>query len=278
MGEAVKWGHNQLLIDLAQHLEAGGKMVFRDRQIGPAGSPRPDVLSINKSYTRWSPVAYEVKVSRSDFLSDVTSGKWSQYLAAAAAVTFAVPKGLVTKAEMPEKAGLIVRHENVWRHVKRPTFEPIQNLDRDIWLSLLMSYDRFGKQAAIKPRPADFTLAAQKRHELGEKIKDFLQDDSSARYRVQCQEDRARNLVADAERRAAAIVEKAKSENPIVLESVRAVLQQYGIQLNGYFIESQMERLLRGIKEKFDTDARIVEARQHILKAAQAVGCDEPQY
>lgn len=115
----MAWDHDELAEDLAQHLIAPNRMVWTDMQMGPSGSPRPDVYTMEKSYSRPRPVSYEIKVSRSDFLSDVNAAKWQKYLDFSGGVIFAVPKGLITKAEVPFECGLIVRNENGWKTLKR---------------------------------------------------------------------------------------------------------------------------------------------------------------
>lgn len=135
----MKWSHDGLAHDLAQHLRADPTaMVWEDMQMGPMGSPRPDVYLIHKRYSRFTPIAYEVKVSVSDFRSDVTAGKWQSYLQYASAVVFAVPAGLVTKADIPDGCGLIVRHDNMWRHVKKPTLQRIETLPHEAWMKMLI--------------------------------------------------------------------------------------------------------------------------------------------
>ena len=70
-----KWGHDELAKDLAQHLACSNdRMIWLDMQLGPSGSPRPDVFTAPKSYSGFKPIAYECKVSVSDFRSDITSG------------------------------------------------------------------------------------------------------------------------------------------------------------------------------------------------------------
>lgn len=120
-----KWGHDELLRDLADHLGAPDRMLWMDMQLGPSGSPRPDVFTLQKSYTKPKPMAYEIKVSVSDFRSDVTAGKWHSYLDYAAGVYFCVPQGMVSKADIPTGAGLMVRGENGWRAVKKPTLQRV---------------------------------------------------------------------------------------------------------------------------------------------------------
>lgn len=267
------WTHNGLLRDLADHCRQQGRLVFTDQLMGPAGSCRPDVLAINKSYTRWNPTVYEIKVSRSDFLSDVKSGKWAKYYDAASAVSFAVPAGLVKKTEVPEKAGLIIRHDNAWRYAKKPTIEPIDNLDRFLWMALVMQLDGWNKQGNIRPREADFSRAAERRHELGEQIRAFLNDSGGAEHRVKQLVSAAECQLENAKVRADDLREKAKQDNPLVLDAVKKVFAEYGVTYQtGYGISSQLERMMDGLKQRFDADERLSTAKKHIRQAADAIG------
>ncbi len=148
----MTWGHNALAADLADHLRGGDRLVWTDMQIGPSGSPRPDVYTVPKVYSRFTPIAYEVKVSTSDFRRDVTAGKWQAYLKYASAVIFAVPAGLVGKADIPPGCGLIVRHDAVWRTAKGPTLGHCDTLPREAWMKLLLDG---AERAATRTRARD---------------------------------------------------------------------------------------------------------------------------
>lgn len=131
------WGHDALAADLANHLRGGGRMVWENMQLGPSGSPRPDVYSIARSYTRPSPIAYEVKISRSDFLKDTGAAKWSRYLDYAGGVMFACPAGLLAPADLPAGTGLMVRGDG-WRVLRAPRLQSFDTMPRDAWLKLLI--------------------------------------------------------------------------------------------------------------------------------------------
>lgn len=133
--------HDALAEDLAAHLAGYSvpMVVWTDMQLGPAGSARPDVYAIEKTYTALRARVFEVKVSRADFLSDVTSGKYLRYSAFAGSITFATPAGLITKAEVPKGCGLITRSpEGVWRYQRKPTMQPTPDLSRHAWLKLVI--------------------------------------------------------------------------------------------------------------------------------------------
>lgn len=132
--------HDDLATSLAEHLRGGSsRITWENMQLGDSGSPRPDVYSMEPTYTRLSFEAFECKVSRADFRSDVTSGKWQSYLKFANSVTFAVPAGLIDKKEVPGTCGLIVRSESgAWRYQKRPTRTVLTEIPWKAWIKLLL--------------------------------------------------------------------------------------------------------------------------------------------
>ena len=132
-------GHDELARRLASHLGGSSdRMVWTDMQLGPAGSKRPDVWTLNKSYSAPRPLAYEVKVSKADYQRDVAAGKWQHYLRYSCAVTFAAPAGLVAKADLPKGCGLIVWNGEGWTTTKAPTLNPCPELPRDLMMKLLI--------------------------------------------------------------------------------------------------------------------------------------------
>lgn len=138
--------HDELAHNLATHLIADDRMVWEDLPAGKAGSIRPDVYTIRKSYSNPSPISYEIKVSVSDFRSDVTSGKWKGYLEFSDGVVFAVPKGLITRKDLPLGCGLITFNGQFWNTVKRPTLHNSE-LNSELLLKLLIS----GKERQSQP-------------------------------------------------------------------------------------------------------------------------------
>lgn len=170
-----KWGHDDLAHDLAQHLRVNPEhIVWENMQMGPSGSIRPDVYLLKKSYSTFAPVTYETKVSVSDFRSDITSGKWQGYLKFSSAVIFAVPAGLISKDDVPAGCGLIVRHDEIWRTVKRPTMQKIDTLSHREWMKLVID----GVERAVLQRDTarvrcglnSYTVEAALRSKVGADI------------------------------------------------------------------------------------------------------------
>ena len=133
-----KFDHDELAHSLALHLKDDARMVWEDIPAGPSGSVRPDVYTMQKSFTNPNPITYEVKVSVSDFRSDVTKAKWKAYLDFSYGVVFAVPKGLITKRDLPNGCGLIQYNDKgIWHTIKKPTLSPCV-IASDVLLKLLM--------------------------------------------------------------------------------------------------------------------------------------------
>ncbi|CBJ38311.1 protein of unknown function [Ralstonia solanacearum CMR15] len=180
----MKWTHDQLADDLAEHLRgASDRLVWTDMQLGPAGSPRPDVYTVPCSYSRFMPVAYECKISVADFRRDVTAGKWSSYLQFAAGVIFCVPQGLVSKGDIPAGCGLMVRGEGGWRTVKGPTMSPIGNLPRDAWIKLVIDGGKRASSERIARGVNEWSLEKRIREKFGDAVADLLRS-------RRCAEDR----------------------------------------------------------------------------------------
>lgn len=103
---------------------------------------------MEKSFLNPNPISYEVKVSTSDFRSDVTKAKWKAYLEFSFGVAFAVPKGLLTLRDIPEGCGLVQYNGTIWHTVKRPTLHP-GAIKSEMLLKLLID----GEHQQTKPNP-----------------------------------------------------------------------------------------------------------------------------
>lgn len=179
MSDKKTWGHNELAHDLAQSLRVNPEhIVWEDMQMGPSGSIRPDVYLLKKRYSTFAPVTYEVKISVSDFRSDITSGKWQGYLNFSSAVIFAVPAGLIKKEDVPAGCGLIVRHEEVWRMVKKPTVQHLETLPRESWMKLVIDgIDRATEQrdeARLRVSPNRWSVERALSKKLGAEVAEIV--------------------------------------------------------------------------------------------------------
>lgn len=187
--------HDELQEDLASHLRGGtDRMVWTNTQLGPSGSPRPDVFTVNKSFSRFRSDCYEIKVSMSDLRSDLTSGKWQSYRKYGHAVWFAFPRGMAPLDLIPAECGVILRGET-WRAARKPVAQVLDTLPRDAWLKLLMSLDDFdwSKHAPKIRHSADYKNEELVRRKAGAQLAQLFSDvkraEDSLTYRKQCMEE-----------------------------------------------------------------------------------------
>jgi hypothetical protein len=208
-----RWNHNELMEDLASHLKAPARMVWLDLQLGPSGSPRPDVFTLAKSLVRPRPTAYEVKISREDFRRDVTACKWSSYLEYAHSVVFAVPTGLIDKREVPEQCGLIVRHENVWRLAKAATINPRPIAQEALLKLIIDGVEREGPAVRQKYWDA-YDRQRQFAKKFGAEAARWVADAAGIQERVSAAEERARTIIQHAEQESKRLIENTAKEMP----------------------------------------------------------------
>ncbi len=154
----MDWNGKELQYDLAEHLRGSGWLTFTEievpgteasygRERGSTTSGRVDVAALKPgAYSRKDLRAYEVKVSRSDFLNDVNSQKYKRYLQVFHRVYFAVPKGLVTKDELPDGVGLITRSEKGWHVLKAAKGHEPTHLSVDSILALMYRGHEEGRE------------------------------------------------------------------------------------------------------------------------------------
>jgi hypothetical protein len=159
--------HDDLQRSLADARRSLGEVVAEKVGLGSwGGSAQIDVATMKPSWANPNPTAYEVKVSRSDFLTDTQAGKYRKYLPYVRRLYFAAPAGLLSKGEIPDGMGLIVRGDNGWHVQKAPR---IQTPDPAMWpvflQALLMKHypgpwsrpepDRRARIAAAEAEPDD---------------------------------------------------------------------------------------------------------------------------
>jgi len=198
--KAHSWTHDGLADDLAAHLAGAmpGSAIWLDMQLGPSGSPRPDVYMIPVTFQRFLPQAFEIKVSPADFRADVTAGKWQQYLKFAAGVTFAAPKGMIGLQDVPAGCGLIVRGDDGWGYSRRPSFKHMDGLPLNTVIKLLTDGIRRERLTASRQECADRHNSFLIRRRIAEEVRDVLIDRESAIAESERIRQMARN---DAERR-----------------------------------------------------------------------------
>jgi len=98
-----------------------GWITFPEVKNGPSwsgvGQRRMDLLAIKKTWRPVTIAAYEVKVSRADFIRDK---KWPEYLPLCNTFYWACPKGLISRKEIDPRCGLVWMNPGTGRaHVVR---------------------------------------------------------------------------------------------------------------------------------------------------------------
>jgi hypothetical protein len=184
-------------------------MVWTDMQLGPVGTVRPDVYTIDKSYVHPHPVAYEIKVSLSDFATDVTAGKWQSYLKYATGVYFACEAGLIHKDEVPTHCGLYTLKDGRWRAAKRAVLSPVV-IPQDALLKLLIDGVNREGPTNIRHKQWDgyaYIKNVAKQH--GELVAKAIRDHESVQHEVGAAKRSAEYVVKSAEERAVRIRKEA---------------------------------------------------------------------
>ena len=132
------------------HADQARRLVFAQHRLGSfqarastyptSGCPTPDVLTIQASYTRPIVTAYECKVTRADFRSDVRSGKWQAYAEFSHRLFWAAPRGLLKPEDLPEGTGLVQLGETGgWRARVAAPLRKARDFTWEEWMSLLLS-------------------------------------------------------------------------------------------------------------------------------------------
>lgn len=270
----MAWKHDDLLADLAGHLLGPDRMVWTDMQLGPSGSPRPDIYTLQKSYSRPCPTAFEIKVSRSDLRSDTTSGKWQTYLKYAASVTFAVPDGLCTVADIPDGCGLIVRKAEVWRYARRPT---IQRVTPPFEACMKLLIDGVGRAyQGTTPRSRSAQLWQENsavRKKFGEAVDKCARDLTACQLRL-AEAKSAENAEWDRMRREvetqrSMLIGQAKRELE-TWASIRADILSW-LALEDGTSAWAVQQKIRQLKVACDADGRVERAESDVHRARNAL-------
>ena len=92
-------------------------------KMGAAGSKILDAIAIPPTWSPRTVIGYEIKVTRSDFLSDQ---KYPHYMSTSNLFYFVVPKGLIKKEEVPQRVGILEYNNGKLRQIKRAVYENVE--------------------------------------------------------------------------------------------------------------------------------------------------------
>lgn len=228
--------HNELAQDLAEHIRRkSGRLVWMDMQLGPSGSPRPDVYSIEPSFAKFRPIAYEIKVSVADYRRDVTTGKWQSYLPYSSGIVFAVPLGLIEKKDLPQGCGLMVRSQAGWTTLKAPTLNPIMTLPHEAWCKLLI--DGIGREVArwrneAMPEICDAWMARRSiGKKLGEDVRRLLDERGWAESRFKEETQKLKEASEGASAKALEFEKKAMEQARLEASKVDGIRLELAVAL-----------------------------------------------
>lgn len=231
--------HNDTAADLARAIGGTpyrgvplGSVYLRNCQPKAARAeylvPVADVVKVIPSYTRFSVAIYEVKVARSDFLSDIRTRKWESYLPHCQRFYFATLADIATLDEIPPEAGWMVKGKNGWYARKaapvRDVEVPVETL-----MALLFMRQRHNDR---EKRIWDFDIVSQHAKKEGKKRgKDLAKAwalQSEYNFRIW--------------------------EMKSLMETIRNALRE-GLGMNDEFPEERLAELAREIKRRAGENA-----------------------
>lgn len=271
----MKIGHNELAIKLADHLKgANDRLIYCDMQLGPAGSPRPDVFTIRKSYAHPKPLAYEVKVSVSDFRSDITKGKWQSYLEFASGVHFVVPAGLISKADLPPGCGLITfnTETGAFHTAKAPTLQKV-TMPETALMKLVIDGARRQHETYRSQHYSEYAARKKVSKKLGERVAaavfDVEEVERAAESRRLVIQSKIDALQTDYERRKQFQDERLKRQEDQIEEQLLELKKTFGLppDANWLLVRNKMQDVL-AIVEK---EPAIRDLQRQIERIRQAV-------
>ena len=104
---------------------------YKNRKEGKNPEQRMDAWAINCYPSKqFATIAFEVKVSRSDYLHEIANpDKRQQAIQLSNEFYFVVPSGLVYAEEVPDECGLMVVDDKGIKVIKKPTINPDPLLD-----------------------------------------------------------------------------------------------------------------------------------------------------
>lgn len=161
---------------------------------------RMDAVAIKKSWANPCVSAYEVKVSRNDFVRD---DKWPGYMQYCNRFSFACPDGLIQKDELPPEVGLFWykgdgKHFKIVRH---PVFRPV-DIPSNFFMYIIMcklDSDRYpffsDKSEYFKSCIENKRTASELGHKLSYKIAEELTDMKNKLYSAEFETERAKEAI-----------------------------------------------------------------------------------
>ena len=111
----VRVTEREITIALKARHARRGDFFASQVKMGMFGSKIMDGVAIPPTWSPRTVIGYEIKVSRSDFLSDQ---KYPHYMTTSNLFYFVVPKGLIKKDEVPKRVGILEYNNGLLRQFK----------------------------------------------------------------------------------------------------------------------------------------------------------------
>lgn len=152
--------HSELVESLAEYWRTKPKesnVVITELTLGPSWSAREhpgiaDVYVRSVSWTKPRVRICEVKATRSDYNSDVKSGKYLKYVRHCHQLFFASEQGLITAGELPDRVGLLEFNPDKGWAVKRRAL--VNPCDPDPKVTLAALFNRHERLHPVEARAA----------------------------------------------------------------------------------------------------------------------------
>lgn len=250
--DAKVWKHDELLSDLAAHLAGNGRRVWCDMQLGPAGSPRPDIFSILFSFAHFRPISYEVKISRADLMRDLNAQKYTKYHRFSAGVFFAFPTGMAKKEEIPAECGIMVRGDSGWRALRSPRFVRIETLPQEAWMKLVI--DGVERHFRSQPRARESWVYSESlRKKLGKEVASLIGDKMSYE-----------NTVTNLKASCANLQEEVRAAKKVEMDRMRAAVEREQVTMRQAITQAGKDLGLGDDASAYDISHHLAQVRQKL--------------
>lgn len=215
---------------LAAYLQGEKRIAWTEIPLGSVMNnpsvPRADVLTLERSYAHPNPRIYEVKLTRSDFLGEMNSGKHEKYFPFCVQFYFACPSGLIGVEEVPDPAGLIIRGpKGGWKSMKPAKRLPHPEMESEMLFALILR--------GYEDRLHDWS--AQDRSALA-RLEEAQKSQADREFKLESDTAEAKRLVEKAEEIKVAVAKFADKTRPRPIHTFQDAY---------YYLVNEVETLLR---------------------------------
>jgi hypothetical protein len=163
----------EITLALKERHDKRGDFFASQVKMGAAGSKILDGVAIPSTWSPRTIIGYEIKVTRSDFLSD---NKYPHYMETCNRFYFVVPKGLIKKDEVPRNVGIIEYNNGKLRQIKHAIYEK-REISTDMLLHcIFFKVHQYNRGKSRKELFEDVKVKVESReygHELAKKLREL---------------------------------------------------------------------------------------------------------